>query len=87
MGSSFFDEAREQSEVKTAIVTKYFWAWAKVIMAWPWTLMPSKHTAGIAVSTRGCAVDVGEAVLLTEGVEADDDTGLAGGRPAGLTPW
>ena len=32
MGSSFFDEAMEQSEVKTAIVTKYFWAWAKVIM-------------------------------------------------------
>lgn len=33
-GNSFFDEAKEQSEVKTAIVTKYFWAWAKVIMPW-----------------------------------------------------
>lgn len=28
----FFDEAREQSLVKTAIVSKYFWAWAKVII-------------------------------------------------------
>ena len=34
MGSSFFDESQAQSEVKTAIVTKYFWAWAKVIMPW-----------------------------------------------------
>lgn len=30
----FFDESREQSEVKAAIVTKYFWAWAKVIVPW-----------------------------------------------------
>jgi three-Cys-motif partner protein len=29
---AFFDEAREQSLVKTAIVSKYFWAWAKVII-------------------------------------------------------
>jgi three-Cys-motif partner protein len=29
---SFFDESREQSIVKTTIVSKYFWAWAKVIM-------------------------------------------------------
>lgn len=29
--SSFFDESTEQSLVKAAIVTKYFWAWAKVI--------------------------------------------------------
>ncbi len=29
---SFFDESREQSAVKTAIVSKYFWSWAKVIM-------------------------------------------------------
>ncbi len=28
----FFDESTEQSAVKTAIVSKYFWAWAKVIM-------------------------------------------------------
>lgn len=27
----FFDEAREQSRVKSKIVAKYFWAWAKVI--------------------------------------------------------
>jgi three-Cys-motif partner protein len=31
-GSSFFDESQEQSQVKTAIVAKYFWAWAKVII-------------------------------------------------------
>jgi len=30
--SSFFQEAREQSQIKTRIVTKYFWAWAKVII-------------------------------------------------------
>ena len=29
---SFFDESGEQSAVKTAIVSKYFWIWAKVIM-------------------------------------------------------
>jgi three-Cys-motif partner protein len=29
----FFKEAKEQSLVKTAIVSKYFWAWAKVIIA------------------------------------------------------
>ena len=29
---SFFDESGEQSAVKTAIVSKYFWGWAKVIM-------------------------------------------------------
>ncbi len=28
----FFVESTEQSQVKTAIVAKYFWAWAKVIM-------------------------------------------------------
>lgn len=27
----FFDETREQSAVKSAIVAKYFWAWAKII--------------------------------------------------------
>ena len=30
-GEKFFDESREQSEIKTAIVSKYFWAWANVI--------------------------------------------------------
>lgn len=30
--SSFFDETREQSQVKATIVAKYFWAWAKVII-------------------------------------------------------
>lgn len=29
--SSFFEEAREQSRIKSRIVAKYFWAWAKVI--------------------------------------------------------
>jgi len=27
----FFDESREQSQVKARIVAKYFWAWAKVV--------------------------------------------------------
>lgn len=30
--SSFFDESRDQSQVKTTIVSKYFWAWAKVVL-------------------------------------------------------
>jgi three-Cys-motif partner protein len=30
--NSFFEEAGVQSEVKAAIVAKYFWAWAKVII-------------------------------------------------------
>jgi three-Cys-motif partner protein len=29
----FFDESHDQSEVKSAIVSKYFWAWANVIKA------------------------------------------------------
>jgi three-Cys-motif partner protein len=33
MASSFFEETKEQSVVKSAIVSKYFWAWAKVIMS------------------------------------------------------
>jgi three-Cys-motif partner protein len=28
----FFEESREQSAVKTAIVSKYFWSWSRVIM-------------------------------------------------------
>ena len=31
--NTFFDDPREQSVVKAEIVSKYFWAWAKVIMA------------------------------------------------------
>ena len=31
-GQGFFEESREQSIVKTTIVSKYFWAWAKVLM-------------------------------------------------------
>lgn len=30
--NSFFDESREQSQVKARIVEKYFWSWAKVII-------------------------------------------------------
>ena len=30
--TNFFDESKEQSQVKAEIVAKYFWAWAKVIM-------------------------------------------------------
>lgn len=30
--TSFFDESREQSQIKSRIVVKYFWAWAKVII-------------------------------------------------------
>lgn len=30
--SNFFDESTDQSQVKTAIVAKYFWAWAHVIL-------------------------------------------------------
>lgn len=30
----FFEESKEQSQVKAAIVSKYFGAWAKVIMPW-----------------------------------------------------
>ena len=29
----FFDESREQSRIKSEIVSKYFWAWAKVMVA------------------------------------------------------
>ena len=30
---SFFDESTEQSQIKSRIVAKYFWAWAKVMIA------------------------------------------------------
>lgn len=29
---SFFDESSEQSQIKSRIVSKYFWAWAKVVI-------------------------------------------------------
>lgn len=32
VGESFFDESSEQSQIKSRIVSKYFWAWAKVII-------------------------------------------------------
>lgn len=32
MASGFFEETKEQSVVKSTIVSKYFWAWAKVII-------------------------------------------------------
>ena len=31
--NSFFNESKERSQVKTKIVEKYFWAWAKVIIS------------------------------------------------------
>ncbi len=33
MAEKFFDEQTEQSQVKAEIVSKYFWAWAKVIIS------------------------------------------------------
>lgn len=33
VNENFFDESSEQSEVKSLIISKYFWAWAKVIIA------------------------------------------------------
>ena len=33
MPRSFFDEATEQSEIKSLLVSKYFWAWAKVMIS------------------------------------------------------
>ena len=35
MPKKFFDESTEQSRVKAEIVSKYFWAWAKVILSNP----------------------------------------------------
>lgn len=32
--NSFFDESLEQSQIKAKIVSKYFWAWAKVVIPW-----------------------------------------------------
>lgn len=32
MTENFFDEQSEQSQIKAAIVTDYFWAWANVII-------------------------------------------------------
>ena len=33
MDSNFFEEMREQSQVKATIVSEYFWLWAKIILA------------------------------------------------------
>jgi three-Cys-motif partner protein len=33
MGENFFDEQSEQSQIKAAIVTDYFWAWAGFMVA------------------------------------------------------
>src|SRR6266851_5037445 len=41
----FFAESREQSQVKARIVSKYFWAWAKVII--PSTKMHGNRIAYI----------------------------------------
>jgi three-Cys-motif partner protein len=41
--SEFFDESTEQSLVKTSIVSKYFWGWAKVII--PTVKSQSKNIA------------------------------------------
>jgi three-Cys-motif partner protein len=32
MTEQFFEESSEQSQVKAAIVSKYFWAWTRVII-------------------------------------------------------
>src|SRR5689334_12209296 len=32
ISEQFFDETRDQSQAKATIVSKYFWAWARVIM-------------------------------------------------------
>lgn len=32
MTKGFFDETREQSEIKARLIEKYFWAWANVVM-------------------------------------------------------
>ncbi len=32
MADNFFDEQSEQSLIKAEIISKYFWAWAKVII-------------------------------------------------------
>ncbi|MCI0487899.1 MAG: three-Cys-motif partner protein TcmP [Blastocatellia bacterium] len=34
LSQTFFDESTEQSQIKAEIVSKYFWAWAKVIIPW-----------------------------------------------------
>lgn len=33
MKKRFFDEATEQSEIKSLLVSKYFWAWAKIMIS------------------------------------------------------
>jgi three-Cys-motif partner protein len=43
MPDDFFDESREQSLVKATIVSKYFWAWARVIIP-----VAKRHSGRIA---------------------------------------
>lgn len=33
MSNTFFDESSEQSEIKSLLVSKYFWAWAKIMIS------------------------------------------------------
>ena len=42
----FFDESGEQSLVKTGIVSKYFWSWAKVINSIDWVIVGGESGPG-----------------------------------------
>src|SRR5438309_1372428 len=47
MAENFFDERAEQSQVKTAIVAKYFQTWAKVITGYQKGVQPATKIAYI----------------------------------------
>lgn len=51
---SFFDEQKEQSLVKARIVEKYFWVWAKVIIA----QIKSQKSKGRKVDERIAYMDL-----------------------------
>lgn len=51
---SFFDEQKEQSLIKARIVEKYFWAWAKVIIA----TIKKQKSQGIKVDERIAYIDL-----------------------------
>jgi three-Cys-motif partner protein len=51
---SFFDEQKEQSLIKARIVEKYFWAWAKVIIA----QIKSQKSKGRTVDERIAYIDL-----------------------------
>ena len=53
MTGHFFEETKEQSLVKSAIVSKYFWGWAKVIM--PQVRFAGKKIAYIDLFESPCA--------------------------------